>query len=140
MCFLIILCSSHSALYESVILPESHHPRLGVQREALHPPFFLSGIKSSLQHSLSQDFCLPLTPPSTYTPALRMQGKHTTSMAMGEEYPSCPSLFKRLGKSQLLSEIRPLWKHRVGGTWGFWKTAWPGRHWGQAPQHFYHEC
>lgn len=138
--FLITLCSSQSGLCETLILPESHHPRLGVQREALHPPFFLSGMKSSLQHSPCQGSCLPLTPSSTYSPALRMQGRHTTSTAMGKEHPSCPSLFKRVGKSQLLSEIKPLWKHRIGGTGGFGKTAWPGRYWGQAPQHLDHEC
>lgn len=128
MCFLILLCSSQSGLCETVILPESRHPRLGVHREALHPPFFLSGIKFSLQHSLSQDSCQPLTPCSTRALLSGCTGS-TPPAWRWAEHPSCPSVFKRLGEPQLLSDIRSLWNHRVGGTWGFGKTAWAGRHW-----------
>lgn len=91
------------------------------------PPSILSVRNKVLYPAQPVPRLLSATDPFQHLhPCFRIHGKCSTSMAMGKEHPSCPSLFRRMGKSQLLSEIRPLWKHRVGGTQGFGMTAWPG--------------
>lgn len=88
--FLIILCSSQSGLYETVTLPESHHPRLGVQRQALHPPFFVRiKVLSPAQHV--PRLLYTTDPFQHFQPCSQMHGKDTTSMVMGKKHPSCPS-------------------------------------------------
>lgn len=101
----------------------------------------------SLRNSLSPSTGCPEThvchwplPALLNTPGLRVQGKHTTSMEMGEEHGQQPSCWKGKSKSQLPSEIRLLGKDRVGGTWELGRTAQPGRQWSLAPQYLSHEC
>lgn len=63
-------------------------PQTGCAERGTPPSILLSGIKSSIQHSLSQDSCLPLTPSSTYTPALGYMGSAVPAWRWAKNIPA----------------------------------------------------